>query len=95
MPNRVATIGQLKASITPEVNQHHSGQSQRVSRSAFLSADPPEFCEVDDALSLIVKEGNRAGEVVPSEFVSHQEGKPARKDAVAIDDAILAVIVYQ
>ena len=30
----------------------------------WLSAEPPNFHEVDDALSLIVKEGNRAGEVV-------------------------------
>jgi signal transduction histidine kinase len=46
---------------------------------------------VDDALSLIVKEGNRAGEVV--ERVRALVKKvPARKDAVAIDDAILEVI---
>ena len=30
----------------------------------WLSAEPPNFHEVDDALSLIVKEGNCAGEVV-------------------------------
>jgi len=46
---------------------------------------------VDDALSLIVKEGNRAGEVV--ERVRALIKKvPARKDVVAIDDAILEVI---
>jgi C4-dicarboxylate-specific signal transduction histidine kinase len=46
---------------------------------------------VDDALSLIVKEGNRAGEVV-GRVRALVEKAPARKDAVAINDAILEVI---
>jgi signal transduction histidine kinase len=46
---------------------------------------------VDDALSLIVKEGNRAGEVVERVRALIKKA-PARKDAVAIDDAILEVI---
>lgn len=46
---------------------------------------------MDDALSLIVREGNRAGKVV--ERVRALVKKvPTRKDAVAIDDAILEVI---
>jgi signal transduction histidine kinase len=46
---------------------------------------------VDDALSLIVKEGNRAGEVV-ARIRSLIKKVPARKDAVEINDAILEVI---
>jgi signal transduction histidine kinase len=46
---------------------------------------------VDDALSLIVKEGNRAGEVV-GRIRALIKKVPARKDAVAINDAILEVI---
>jgi C4-dicarboxylate-specific signal transduction histidine kinase len=52
---------------------------------------PPNFREVDDALSLIVKEGNRAGEVV-DRIRALIKKAPARKDAVAINDAILEVI---
>jgi signal transduction histidine kinase len=90
--NRVATIGQLTASITHEVNQPITAAvTYALAARRFLSADPPNFREVDDALSLIVKEGNRAGEVV--ERVRALIKKvPARKDAVAIDDAILEVI---
>jgi signal transduction histidine kinase len=90
--NRVATMGQLTASITHEVNQPITAAVTYASAARrFLSADPPNFREVDDALSLIVKEGNRAGEVV--ERVRALIKKvPARKDAVAIDDAILEVI---
>jgi signal transduction histidine kinase len=90
--NRVATMGQLTASITHEVNQPITAAvTYALAARRFLSADPPNFREVDDALSLIVKEGNRAGEVV--ERVRALVKKvPTRKGAVAIDDAILEVI---
>src|SRR5882757_6898582 len=90
--NRVATMGQLTASITHEVNQPITAAvTYALAARRFLSADPPNFREADDALSLIVKEGNRAGEVV--ERVRALIKKvPARKDAVAIDDAILEII---
>jgi signal transduction histidine kinase len=90
--NRVATMGQLTASITHEVNQPITAAvTYALAARRFLSADPPNFREVDDALSLIVKEGDRAGEIV--ERVRALVKKvPARKDAVAIDDAILEVI---
>ncbi len=90
--NRVATMGQLTASITHEVNQPITAAvTYALAARRFLSADPPNFREVDDALSLIVKEGNRAGEVV--ERVRALIKKvPARKDTVAIDDAILEII---
>src|SRR6201987_2551762 len=90
--NRVATTGQLTASIAHEVNQPitavvtHASAAQR-----WLSAEPPNFREVDDALSLIVKEGNRAGDVV-GRIRALIKKAPARKDAVAINDAILEVI---
>ncbi|HTF70167.1 MAG TPA: ATP-binding protein, partial [Edaphobacter sp.] len=57
----------------------------------WLSADPPNFREVDDALSTIIKEGKRAGEVV-ARIPALIKKVPARKDAVEINDAILEVI---
>jgi PAS domain S-box-containing protein len=90
--NRVATMGQLTASITHEVNQPITAAvTYALAARRFLSAEPPNFCEVDDALSLIIKEGNRAGEVV-KRVRGLVKKVPARKDAVAIDDAILEVI---
>jgi PAS domain S-box-containing protein len=90
--NRVATMGQLTASIAHEVNQPITAAvTYALAGRRFLSADPPNFREVDDVLSLIVKEGTRAGEVV--ERVRALVKKVhTRKDAVAIDDAILEVI---
>jgi PAS domain S-box-containing protein len=90
--NRVATTGQLTASITHEVNQPITAAvTYALAARRWLSAEPPNFREVDDALSLIVKEGNRAGEVV-GRIRALIKKAPARKDAVAINDAILDVI---
>src|ERR1700756_4652291 len=90
--NRVATMGQLSASIAHEVKQPITAAvTYALAARRWLSADPPNFREVDDALSLIVKEGNRAGEVV-GRIRALIKKAPARKDAVEIDDAILEVI---
>jgi PAS domain S-box-containing protein len=90
--NRVATTGQLTASITHEVNQPITAAvTYALAAQRWLSAEPPNFREVDAALSHIVKEGNRAGEVV-GRIRGLIKKAPARKDAVAINDAILEVI---
>jgi PAS domain S-box-containing protein len=90
--NRVATIGQLTSSIAHEVNQPITAAVTYASAARrLLSAKPPNFREVDDALSLIVKEGNRAGEVV-GRIRALIKKTPARRDAVEINDAILEVI---
>ncbi|WP_442896218.1 ATP-binding protein [Bradyrhizobium sp. AZCC 2289] len=90
--SRVTTLGQLTSSITHEVNQPITAAvTYALAARRFLSAEPPNLREADDALSLIVKEGNRAGEVV-GRIRALIKKAPARKDAVAINDAILEVI---
>jgi C4-dicarboxylate-specific signal transduction histidine kinase len=90
--NRVATMGQLTASITHEVNQPITAAVTYASAARrLLSAKPPDLHEVDDVLSLIVKEGNRAGEVV-GRIRALIKKAPVRKDAVDVNDAILEVI---
>jgi len=90
--NRVATTGQLSASITHEVNQPITAAvTYALAARRWLSVEPPNFREVDNALSLTVREGNRAGEVV-GRIRALIKKAPARKDAVAINDAILEVL---
>jgi C4-dicarboxylate-specific signal transduction histidine kinase len=90
--NRVVTMGQLTASITHEVNQPITAAvTYALAARRFLSAAPPNFHEVDDALSRIVKEGNRAGEVV-GRIRALIKKAPARKDPIEINDAILEII---
>jgi len=89
---RVAAMGQLSASIAHEVKQPITAAvAGAFAAQRWLSADPPNFREVDDALSTIIKEGKRAGEVV-ARIPALIKKVPARKDNVAINDAILEVI---
>ena len=90
--NRVATMGQLSASIAQEVKQPITAAvTYALAARRWLGAEPPNFREVDDALSHVVKEGKRAGEVA-ARIPTLIKKAPARKDAVAINNAILAVI---
>jgi len=87
--NRITTMGQLTASIVHEVNQPITAAvSYALAARRWLNADPPN---VDDALSLIVKEGNRAGEVV-GRIRELVKKAPPRKDRVEINGAIREVI---
>src|SRR6476661_600111 len=90
--NRVVTMGQLTASIAHEVKQPITAAVTNAQAALrWMSAEPPDFGEVSEALAGIIKEGNRASEVI--ERVRALIKKvPARKDAVAINDAILEVI---
>jgi PAS domain S-box-containing protein len=90
--SRLITMGQLTALIAQEVKQPITAAVTYASAARrWLSAEPPNFREVDDALSLIVKEGNRAGEIV-ARIPTLIKKVPTRKDAVAFNDAILEVI---
>jgi len=63
--NRVATIGQLTASIAHEVNQPIGAlviNAHAVLR--MLSADPPDLDHAREALGDIVKDGRRASDVI-------------------------------
>jgi len=64
---RLTTMGVLAASIAHEVNQPLSGvvtNGQAADR--WLRADPPDVAEARAALSRIVRDGNRAAEIIRS-----------------------------
>jgi C4-dicarboxylate-specific signal transduction histidine kinase len=90
--NRLTTMGELAASIAHEVNQPITAAVTYAQAALrWISAEPPDLGEVSEALTLIVREGNRAGEVVARTRALTKK-VPARKDTVAINDAILEVI---
>jgi len=90
--NRVATMAQLTASITHEVNQPITATvTYALAARRWLSAVPPDFGEVSEALAGIIKEGNRASEVI-GRIRALMKNAPPRKDAVSINDAILEVV---
>src|SRR3984957_13147910 len=90
--NRVATMGQLTASIAHEVNQPIAGMvtSAHAARR-WLDRHPPHLEEARQALARIVKGGHRAGDVIGGirELIRKA---PPRKDGVDLNEAIHEVI---
>src|SRR5882757_3962601 len=90
--NRVAAMGQLTASITHEVNQPITAAVTNAQAALrWMSAEPPDFGEVSEALAGVIKEGNRASEVI-GRIGSLVKKAPPRKEAVSINDTILEVV---
>jgi PAS domain S-box-containing protein len=90
--NRVATMGQLTASIAHEVQQPIAAMVATAQAALrWLGAQPPELEEVRKGLARIVRDGNRAGDVI-GRIRRLIEKAPPRRDALAINEAILEVI---
>ena len=90
--NRVATMGQLSASIAHEVSQPIAAAFTNAQAGLrWLSAEPPDVEEVRQALGRIVKDVDRAGEVI-GRIRALIKKAPPRKDSVAMNDAIREVI---
>jgi C4-dicarboxylate-specific signal transduction histidine kinase len=90
--NRLATMGQLVASIAHEVNQP-IGAARNNAHAAlrFLSGDPPDLAEVVEALECVVNDTYRAGDIV-ARIRDQVKKVPPRKDGVDLNDAIEEVI---
>ena len=89
--NRVATIGQLAASIAHELKQPIA--AARISAGAglrFFDKNPPALAEVREALACIVNDTDRAGDVVDRINALFKK-TPPRKEALDVNTAILQV----
>ena len=90
--NRVATIGQLTASIAHEVNQPIAATINNASAALrFLTHQPPNLDEVEQALEEIVRSGNRAGDVIAGVRALVKK-TPPRMEPLDINEAIREVI---
>ncbi|WP_154073872.1 trifunctional serine/threonine-protein kinase/ATP-binding protein/sensor histidine kinase [Bradyrhizobium erythrophlei] len=90
--NRVATMGQLTASIAHEVKQPITSSvlgAQAALR--WLNRQPPDMEEVRQALARIIDAGTRAGDIV-DRIHGLVKKVPSRKDCVDINAAIREVI---
>ncbi|HXZ10570.1 MAG TPA: ATP-binding protein [Paraburkholderia sp.] len=90
--NRVATMGQLAASIAHEVNQPIGATVANAhAAQRWLNARPPGMEQVQQALGRIVKDGNRASNVI-GRIRDLIRKAPRCKEPVDIDAAIREVI---
>src|SRR5258705_2033061 len=90
--NRLATMGQLSASITHEVEQP-IGAARNNARAAlnFMDKNPPDLREAREALGCIVGDADRAGEIV-DRIRGLINNAPPRKECLDINAGIREVI---
>jgi PAS domain S-box-containing protein len=90
--NRVTTMGHLTASIAHEVNQPIAATVTNAQAALrWLDCRPPDLEEVRQALARIVKDGDRAGDVI-GRIRDLIKRAPPRQDRLDINGAIREVI---
>jgi C4-dicarboxylate-specific signal transduction histidine kinase len=91
--NRVATMGQLTASVAHEVSQPIAATVLNAQAALrWLGAQPPNLSEVRQILGQIADDGKRAGDVI-GWIRALIKKAPPRKESLEINEAILEVIV--
>ncbi|MCK8668566.1 AAA family ATPase [Pseudomonas azerbaijanoccidens] len=92
--NRVATMGQLVASIAHEVNQPIAAAILNANAAQrWLNAQPPELEEVRHVLSRLILDANRAADVL-GRIRQHIRKAPRQKGPVDINAAIGEMIEF-
>src|SRR5262249_60905367 len=92
--NRIATLGQMSASIAHEINQPVAATVTNAQAALrFLDDHEPNIEEVRQALTRIARLGNRVSEVVGRIRALVQKAPP-RKDDFEVDEAIREVISF-
>jgi PAS domain S-box-containing protein len=89
---RVATMGELAASIAHEVNQPLAAIAANAAACArWLAAAPPDLQEVNGAIERVIRDANRAADVIRSIRTFLQRG-PAQPATIYLNEAITGVV---
>ena len=90
--NRVATMGQLTASIAHEVNQPITATVANAQAALrWLRAETPDLEEVQQALGRIARDGNRAAEVI-DRIRALIKKAPSHRERLEVNGVILEII---
>ena len=90
--NRLATAGQLSASIAHEINQPITGIVLKASAGLrWLAADKPDVDKIRNILSEIVGAGQRAGDIINSVRAMFKKDENA-KDAIDLNNLVNTVL---
>ena len=91
--NRVSSMGELTASLAHEVNQPIAATVTNANTCLrWLSRDQPDLDEARAAVSRIVQDGKRAGDIVNRVRLLFQKGAPQR-ELVNLNEIIREMIV--
>jgi hypothetical protein len=91
--NRVSMMGELAASLSHEITQPiASARNNARAAQNFLDMQPPNLGEVREALSCVVGDTDRAGDMI-DRIRDHIKKAPPRKEQFDLNEAINEVIV--
>src|SRR5262249_6749127 len=91
--SRVTTMGELAASIAHEVNQPLVGVVTNASASLrLLAGNSPDLVEASEAIRAIIRDGNRAADVVARMRALFKKARPT-KERLNINEAIEEVVI--
>ena len=90
--NRIATMGQLTASIAHEVNQPIAALLTNAETAVrWLGRQPPDFEKIGQSIHRIVNDGKRAAGIL-SRIRDFSKKAPARREWLEFNEAILEII---
>src|SRR5882757_4552762 len=90
--NRVSMMGELAASLSHEITQPiASARNNARAAQNFLDMQPPDMGDVKEALSCLVGDTDRAGDIV-DRIRDHIKKAPPRKEHFYLNEAINEVI---
>ncbi|QND70234.1 trifunctional serine/threonine-protein kinase/ATP-binding protein/sensor histidine kinase [Tardiphaga robiniae] len=90
--NRIATMGELTASIAHEVNQPIAACVTNAETAVrWLAREPPNVQRARQVITRVVADGKRAADIV-GRIRALVEKAPARRDALDLNETVLEVI---
>jgi len=90
--NRVSLMGELAASLSHEITQPiASARNNARAAQNFLDKQPPDLSEIREALSCVVGDTDRAGDMI-DRIRDHMKKAPPRKAQFDLNEAINEVI---
>ena len=90
--NRIATMGQLSASIAHEVNQPIAAALMNAGTAArWLTRQPPNLEEARQSIGRIVTDGRRAADIV-GRIRALARKAPAKMESLIINEVVLGMI---
>src|SRR4029077_630621 len=91
--NRVSMMGELAASLSHEITQPiASARNNARAAQDFLDMQPPDLGEVREALSCVVGDTDRAGDII-DRIRDHIKKAPPQKGHFDLSEAINEVII--